>query len=511
MRQAATASTGRCWTAALARPKRASAAGAGGAGAGARRAYLAGRQDLHADDGRRRHHGADRKAAVDQPGSAPPSWTWRSQRAILAKVPEVDRIVARVGSDELGLDPMGLNETDIFLVLKPQAQWRGPDKDWLVGRDPQGAGRLPRHDLSFTQPIEMRVSEMLTGARGDLAVKIFGPDLATLGTLARPDRSRAARRCPAREDVLTADATRACSTCRSRSTALAAGRAGLSVEPTCRTSCARRSKGVPVGIVIEARPAHAAAGARRATSVRDVAAAFPHAAHRRCADGGDHAAVRDRARSRRGDGPVKVDRENGSRYRGGAGQRRAAATWSASSRKRRRRVASAGARCRPATAWPGAASSRTSSAPPRGWRWWCRSRWRLIFLLLFATLRLAAAGAAGPRQHPVRAGRRRLRAVAVGRIPVGAGLGRLHRAARHRRAQRPGDGDLLQPAARRAAWRSPRWCVSGALRRLRPVLMTASITALRPGAAAVRHRAGLGDPAPAGDRGDRRPGDLHRC
>ena len=50
------------------------------------------------------------------------------QRAILARVPEVTRVVARAGSDELGLDPMGLNQTDTFMVLKPMAAWRKPDK-----------------------------------------------------------------------------------------------------------------------------------------------------------------------------------------------------------------------------------------------------------------------------------------------------------------------------------------------------------------------------------------------
>ncbi|MEQ1710854.1 MAG: efflux RND transporter permease subunit, partial [Hyphomicrobium sp.] len=54
------------------------------------------------------------------------------QRALMEKVPEVERIVARVGSDELGLDPMGPNETDTFLVLKPKEKWRVPDKSWLV-------------------------------------------------------------------------------------------------------------------------------------------------------------------------------------------------------------------------------------------------------------------------------------------------------------------------------------------------------------------------------------------
>ncbi|NOT82086.1 MAG: efflux RND transporter permease subunit, partial [Gallionella sp.] len=54
------------------------------------------------------------------------------QQAIMEQVPEVKRIVARAGSDELGLDPMGLNQTDTFLVLKPMEEWREPNKEWLL-------------------------------------------------------------------------------------------------------------------------------------------------------------------------------------------------------------------------------------------------------------------------------------------------------------------------------------------------------------------------------------------
>ena len=106
------------------------------------------------------------------------------QRLLKEKVPEVERIVARVGSDELGLDPMGLNETDAFLVLKPKTEWRVHDKDWLIEQLRAAMSEMPGVEFAFTQPIEMRTAEMLTGARGDLAIKIFGPDLAELSSLA---------------------------------------------------------------------------------------------------------------------------------------------------------------------------------------------------------------------------------------------------------------------------------------------------------------------------------------
>ena len=108
----------------------------------------------------------------------------RVQQAILAKVPEVQSIVARAGSDELGLDPMGLNETDAFLVLKPKSAWRGSKED-IIDALRQVLEGFPGLVYGFTQPIEMRVSEMLTGTRGDVAIKLFGTDLSALNTTAQ--------------------------------------------------------------------------------------------------------------------------------------------------------------------------------------------------------------------------------------------------------------------------------------------------------------------------------------
>ena len=102
------------------------------------------------------------------------------QKNLLKNIPEIATIVSRVGADELGLDPMGLNETDTFLVLKPKDQWRMPSKEALIEDIRKVMAETPGIAFGFTQPIEMRVSEMLTGTRGDVAVKLFGTDLAVL-------------------------------------------------------------------------------------------------------------------------------------------------------------------------------------------------------------------------------------------------------------------------------------------------------------------------------------------
>ncbi len=106
------------------------------------------------------------------------------QRAIMEKVPEVQGIYSRVGSDELGLDPMGLNQTDNFLVLKPQSEWRVQAKEGLIDHLREVMEQLPGIAFSFTQPIDMRVNEMILGVRGDLAIKLFGPDLDVLAAKA---------------------------------------------------------------------------------------------------------------------------------------------------------------------------------------------------------------------------------------------------------------------------------------------------------------------------------------
>jgi cobalt-zinc-cadmium resistance protein CzcA len=107
------------------------------------------------------------------------------EQAILAEVVEVKQIVARVGSDELGLDPMSLNETDVFLELIPRAQWQLDSKAAIADKIREVLVKFPGINFGFTQPIQMRVSEMLTGSTGAVTAKIFGPDVNQLATSAQ--------------------------------------------------------------------------------------------------------------------------------------------------------------------------------------------------------------------------------------------------------------------------------------------------------------------------------------
>ncbi|WP_208358968.1 efflux RND transporter permease subunit [Helicobacter pylori] len=105
------------------------------------------------------------------------------ESAIKKHVKEVKTIVARTGSDELGLDLGGLNQTDTFISFIPKKEWSVKTKDELLEKIIDSLKDFKGINFSFTQPIEMRISEMLTGVRGDLAVKIFGDDISALNEL----------------------------------------------------------------------------------------------------------------------------------------------------------------------------------------------------------------------------------------------------------------------------------------------------------------------------------------
>ncbi len=106
------------------------------------------------------------------------------EKALLANVSEIKQIVARVGSDELGLDPMSLNETDVFMELQPCDTWEVATKSEIEDKIRQILVQYPGINFGFTQPIQMRVSEMLTGSTGAVTAKVFGTDVTQLSKIA---------------------------------------------------------------------------------------------------------------------------------------------------------------------------------------------------------------------------------------------------------------------------------------------------------------------------------------
>ena len=230
------------------------------------------------------------------------------QRAIHDKVPDVAESVARVGSDEIGLDPMSLNETDLFLALKPRGEWQAADKDAITDQLREVMKDFPGIDYSFTQPIEMRTSEMLTGSRGDLAIKVFGPDLVTLGHIAESIRAAVAGVEGASEVFTVADdSVRYLQTDIDR---LAAGAAGLPAQ-TLQEEIRARLEGLNAGTVMEPtrRTAIMIKGAdelrNRPELLADIAVA---------GENGSVVHVGDVARITQPEGPVRIQRENASRF-----------------------------------------------------------------------------------------------------------------------------------------------------------------------------------------------------
>lgn len=98
------------------------------------------------------------------------------------EIPEVTGVVARTGADELRMDPMGLYQTDNFIITRPRDEWT-IDQATLLEKLREKLERFEGLDIAFTQPIDMRVSEMLTGVRAAMAIKLYGDDLRTLETL----------------------------------------------------------------------------------------------------------------------------------------------------------------------------------------------------------------------------------------------------------------------------------------------------------------------------------------
>lgn len=92
--------------------------------------------------------------------------------------PEVTTVVSRVGRAEIGSDPMGVNQADVFVMLKPRDAWRkGVSKDSLEREITSRLdARVPGVAISLTQPMQMRLDELISGVRADLAIKIFGDD-----------------------------------------------------------------------------------------------------------------------------------------------------------------------------------------------------------------------------------------------------------------------------------------------------------------------------------------------
>ena len=100
--------------------------------------------------------------------------------------PEIDRVFARTGTAEIASDPMPPNISDGYIMLKPEAQWPEPKKsrDELLAAIQETVGKLPGNTYEFSQPIQLRFNELISGVRSDVAIKIFGDDMDVMNETA---------------------------------------------------------------------------------------------------------------------------------------------------------------------------------------------------------------------------------------------------------------------------------------------------------------------------------------
>ncbi|NHZ93044.1 CusA/CzcA family heavy metal efflux RND transporter [Massilia sp. CCM 8733] len=101
----------------------------------------------------------------------------------IKQLPEVDTVFSKMGTAEVATDPMPPSVADTFIMLKPESEWPRPkrSKEELLAALEQAVGKVPGNNYEFTQPIQMRFNELLSGVRSDVAIKVFGDDSAVMG------------------------------------------------------------------------------------------------------------------------------------------------------------------------------------------------------------------------------------------------------------------------------------------------------------------------------------------
>ena len=120
--------------------------------------------------------------------------TMMEVRLLEAFPDEIEDVVSKTGRAEIATDPMGVNISDVFVMLKPEDEWtRADSKEELEHEMSEVLEAIPGLFFSFSQPIELRVNELVAGVRSDLAIKIYGDDLEELSRLADETVARASR------------------------------------------------------------------------------------------------------------------------------------------------------------------------------------------------------------------------------------------------------------------------------------------------------------------------------
>jgi cobalt-zinc-cadmium resistance protein CzcA len=228
---------------------------------------------------------------------------------VLKRYPEVVRVVSRTGSPDVATDVMGIEQSDIFVMLKPRAEWStAKDRTALVAVFEKAlTAALPGTAWSFSQPIDMRVQELLGGSRSDVNVKVYGDDVATLRRLAA-DLAQAVSAVPGAADVRV-EPSEGLPLATLRPDAVAIGRLGLRTEDV-RAAVEALRAGRQVGVLAEGERRFPIAVRLDVPPAADLEAlartpvVFP---------GGRTVELGEVARARVEDAPAQLSREQGRR------------------------------------------------------------------------------------------------------------------------------------------------------------------------------------------------------
>ena len=410
--------------------------------------------------------------------------------ARIKQFPEVERVFGKLGTAEVATDPMPPSVADTFLMMKPRAQWPDPRKprDQLVAEIEAAVKQLPGNNYEFTQPIQMRMNELISGVRADVAIKLYGDDLDTLVEVGKRIEA-VAKSVPGAADVKLEQATGLpLLTITPDREALV--RYGLNpgvVQETVATAVGGEVAGQlfegdrRFDIVVRL-PKHLR---QDPAALADLPIPLGGSEQRRRVQSRRHGSARARrARCRLREvatietlqGPNQINRENG--------KRRVVVTANVRGRDLGGFVSELQQRVDaevevPAGYWIDyggtfeqliSASQRLSVVVP------------VTLVIIFAPavhgLRFGEGCGHRVQRRAAGADRRRDRAVAARYSAVDLGRRRLHRAVGRGGAQRPGDDRLHPQAARSRAIALDDAIVDGALGRLRPVLMTALVASL---------------------------------
>ncbi len=109
-----------------------------------------------------------------------------AEKILLDNFPEIRHVVSKIGTSEVPTDPMAIEDADIMIILKDKSEWvSAPDRESLVAAMKEQLEQVPGASFEFTQPIQLRFNELMTGAKTDIAIKIFGENVETLASLAQ--------------------------------------------------------------------------------------------------------------------------------------------------------------------------------------------------------------------------------------------------------------------------------------------------------------------------------------